>query len=295
MLGALGLDSTLQAIRDRLPAAGAASEAKAEQIRAILAGTVTANVPAPVTSSASLAAVNAAVTVPVPAGATLAMFDMGATAFSATVQFEVSVDGGTTWRPLAAIPAAAASLTTSTSTQGTFLAGLFPGATHVRSRCSAWTSGTVAAVVAVGYAPSSPVIGINGNIAVVGTGRMGFTAAHGVWINDTTTVLAASATYTGASRDMVAVTTGTAFNSASTFAREFRVVSASDQTGTLKVQVSADGTTWRTLRAQATQSVDGTNVAEIVAPVYTRYYRAVYVNGVTPQTSFLLNSVMVAA
>lgn len=309
ILGPLGLDATLQAIRDRLPAGGglaldtsvASVLAKVEQVRALLAATQTVADPAFTSSTGSLTAAGQAVTVAVAANANTVTFDTGATAFVGTVQFEASIDGGTTWRNIQC--SATHSFVTaqlSATSAGTWWAQIHPGVTHVRMRCSAYTSGTIAGFVAVGYMAGAPVVTLSGNTLTTTTlaasaVRAGFTAAAGLWWDDTATALAASATFTGTARDVVGAATGAAWV-AGTYGRELRALALTDAAGgTLKVQASRDNTNWYTVRAVAVAAVDGGQVAEAVVPIYTRYARVVFVNGSTAQTRLAVQSVVVAA
>ncbi len=124
-----------------------------------------------------------------------------------------------------------------------------------------------------------------GTLSVDGT--VTTVAGNNVFYNESTTAQAASATVTGTTRD-VAVAAGTthrytAFN-ASGFA---------DVAGTLRIEMSNDNTTWR--RATADTAVGANAVVHLSVPIMTRYYRAVYINGGTIQTAFMLNTSLTAA
>lgn len=95
--------------------------------------------------------------------------------------------------------------------------------------------------------------------------------------SDTTTTLAANATYTGTSRDL----TGTNRN------RYFAVAAYSDAAGTLTIQASTDGTTFREVGRVAVNAGQG---ATLQVPVTARYYRIVYINGATAQTVMWITS-----
>jgi hypothetical protein len=96
--------------------------------------------------------------------------------------------------------------------------------------------------------------------------------------SESSTVLAAGATYTGASRDAGSTISNTRF-----VARAY-----ASHAGTLRVDHSTDGTTWRRATADIAVAADG--VAEAVVLITTRYHRVVFVNGATLQTAFLASS-----
>lgn len=129
-----------------------------------------------------------------------------------------------------------------------------------------------------------------------GVSRIGFNAAHGIWWDDSSTVLAANASFTGTSRDLTATATATAFANAGTYAAEFRVSAESDQTGTLWLEVSRDNTTWRRVKSVATTAVAGGGFyAEIVHAPSWRYVRVGFTNGATLQTRFSIGSIAMGA
>ena len=101
------------------------------------------------------------------------------------------------------------------------------------------------------------------------------------FFNDSTAVIAASATFTGTTRD-VGVAAGTA--TPSTY---FNAMFFADQTGTASIECSNDNTTWRTL---ATSALAVTTPLILSAPVMTRYYRVKLVNNATLQTALMINS-----
>lgn len=104
---------------------------------------------------------------------------------------------------------------------------------------------------------------------------------------ESTTNLGASATLTGATRDV-----GVAAGEPHRFSA-FNAYSLSNVAGTIRIECSNDGTTWR--RATADQAA-GVNTAVILSvPVFARYYRVVYVNGAGAQGSFFCCSSFTAA
>lgn len=94
---------------------------------------------------------------------------------------------------------------------------------------------------------------------------------------DSVANLAAAAVFTGTSRDGG---TAPAYNM-------FVASVIADQAGTLKIQKSTDGTTWRDALIQAV----AVNVPqELTVKCTARYYRVLYTNGATIQTLFSLTS-----
>jgi hypothetical protein len=108
---------------------------------------------------------------------------------------------------------------------------------------------------------------------------------------DSTTALGANANFTGTSRD-------TQISSSSPYDHLafINAHAVSDQAGTLMIQESPDGSTWVTVRSQATAAVtnpDGSTVQVAIIQqhaVTLRYVRVAYRNGGTAQTSFRLSS-----
>lgn len=120
-------------------------------------------------------------------------------------------------------------------------------------------------------------------------------AAKYVWWTDSTTALAANATFTGATRDITTSTSGT---TAANMGQELRVSAISDVAGTLYLEVSIDGTTWRRVKSIALTQATGTGMAfygEIIHRPGQRYARVVFINGATAQTYVSLNTMALAA
>lgn len=131
---------------------------------------------------------------------------------------------------------------------------------------------------------------------VASTVRAGFIAGAGIWFDDTSTPLAANATFTGSSRDLAVTATATAFANAATYAEEFRASAVSDMPGVLWLSVSRDNVTWRRIkRVDTVQASGGVHYAEIIHAPSWRYARAEFVNGATVQGFFTLNSVAMGA
>lgn len=177
--------------------------------------------------------------------------------------------------------------------------------TYFRVRATAWTSGTQAWTMIPGTYATEPIPGaqISGTqpvsftqpALVAGTARVGFIAGAGIWYDDSSTVLAANATFTGTSRDLTVTATATAMANAATYAKEVRVSAESDQSGTLWVEFSRDTTNWRRAKSAATAAVTGGGqFAEIVFRPSWRYMRVGFTNGATLQTRFSLGSILIA-
>ena len=174
----------------------------------------------------------------------------------------------------------------------------------IRVRATAHTSGTAAYIIVPGsYATEPvPIIQVTGTQPVSGTvalgaatTRVGFAASSGIWYDDSSTVLAGAASFTGTSRDATVTATATAFANAATYAKEVRASAESDQSGTLWLEVSRDNTNWRRVKSVATAAVTGGGqYAEIVHRPSWRYWRAGFTNGATIQTRFSIGSVATA-
>jgi hypothetical protein len=175
-----------------------------------------------------------------------------------------------------------------------------------RIRATAWTSGTQVWTLVPGTYATEPIPGaqvsatqpISGSVTATlaaATVRAGFVAGAGIWYDDTSTLLAANATFTGTSRDATVTATATAFANAATYAKEVRVSAETDQSGTLWLEVSRDNTNWRRAKSVATAAIaGGGQYAEIVHRPSWRYWRAGFTNGATLQTRLAVGSVAVA-
>jgi hypothetical protein len=145
--------------------------------------------------------------------------------------------------------------------------------------------------------PVSGTVALSANTPTLaaGTNRAGFVAGAGIWFDDSSTNLGASATFTGTSRDATVTATATAFANAATYAQEVRLSAESDVTGTLWLEVSRDNTNWRRAKSVPTAAVTGGGFyAEIVHRPSWRYWRAGYTNGAGAQARFALGSVATA-
>lgn len=220
--------------------------------------------------------------------------------------FEGSIEstGDTNWFAVQAVRSNANTIETTTgnlSAQPAYAWELsVNGLKRVRVRCTARTSGTqswrfVLGTYATEPIPAAQVSATQGVALTATTVRAGFVAASGIWYDDSSTALAANATFTGTSRDLTVTATATAWANAATYAQELRLSAESDVTGTLWLEVSRDNTNWRRVKSVATTAVTGGGFyAEIVHRPSWRYTRVGYTNGATLQARFTINSVLVA-
>lgn len=224
--------------------------------------------------------------------------------FTGTLAFEVSLDGGTTYRGLTMALATGTSVvgvTTANPATGQVWEGaLPPGATHFRARAAAWTAGAGSARViasAVAYEPA-PTVSIAGGTVTAGSmggfaGKTQVIQTAAQLVELTVANLAIGGVYTGASSDAHATAPGSMGSSGWT-GGTVTVIALSDVDGDVDVEVSRDGTQWLKYRSAATaQAVPGQPaqgyVAELEFRPPLRYYRLVYRNGATAQTRFNLS------
>ena len=147
-----------------------------------------------------------------------------------------------------------------------------------RVRCSvAATTNSVARWTLQPGSYATEPLPVNQVSTVTATANIG--TYGGVVYTDSSANLAISAAFTGTSRD-AGSTVGYGVFAANAFA---------DQAGTLYIDKSTDGTTWRA----AAQVALAANVpAELRTLITTRYNRVRFVNGSVAQTAFLLTSTM---
>lgn len=110
-----------------------------------------AQVPAAIETTASLTALNQSATLAL-AGQAGAVVQITGT-FAATAAFEVSADGGSNYVAVAGLAITAGTTPVSTTTGAGIYTIPVAGMTHVRVRCSAYTSGTIVATVRATLAP----------------------------------------------------------------------------------------------------------------------------------------------
>lgn len=164
------------------------------------------------------------------------------------------------------------------------------GMKYIRFRATGHTSGTAAYSAFTVEDEIDAVIGgivslaAGGSVALAaGSALVGqvFNADNTFW-NESVTAQAAAATVTGTARDV-----GVAAAAAHRYAA-FNAFAFADQAGTLRIEISTDNVTWR--RASADVAVAANAPVHLSVPITARFYRAVYVNGATLQTQFMLNT-----
>lgn len=185
--------------------------------------------------------------------------------WTGTLTSEASIDGGTTWIATGLHQGA---FTTSTFTAN-FVGGTnVSGATNYRLRATATITGTAtvkviesfntASVYLANAAPSGNYISLN---------------------NSSSATLLAAAAFTGTSEDV------------SNFS-EMRIsviASHASATNGLSIQQSSDNSNWD---VTDTYTIAAGTTATFVVPRQARYFRIVYTNGGTNQTSFRLQSIL---
>jgi hypothetical protein len=107
------------------------------------------------------------------------------------------------------------------------------------------------------------------------------------WFSESTTAQAALATFTGASRNIGAAAGVPHRYSA------FNAIAIADQSGTIRIEASNDGTTWRKATGDIAFTATAPGVLSI--PVMAQFHRVVVVNGATLQGLFMCNTSLTAA
>ena len=204
-----------------------------------------------------------------------------------TVTYEQSNDNAT-WVALPVVALSSSNNIPQTTSTLTGFFGFSATAAYVRARVSAYTSGTVTIALAQKRAvPSLVGTSLGGGNATIGTVNVTGTVNVNVGYTDSTTALAASATFTGTGRNTTA--TQYAFYVASAYA---------DQAGTLFIDQSLDsGTTYLPAASQAVAAATPVQLALRLSGALgsTNLYRVRFVNGATAQGTFRLTSGFTAA
>ena len=215
-------------------------------------------------------------------------FQVTSAGTSCTITYEQSNDGAT-WVTLPVISAAAPTAAPATTSTTAGIYSFVSSAALVRARVSTYSSGTVSVVLSQKQ-QVAPIAGLSlaagssaiGSVSVSGTATVGGTINLGTGFTDSTTALAAGATFTG---------TGRANNAAQ---YEFFAATAfADQAGTLFIDQSLDtGATYQPVLSQAVAAGGAANLVVRVCGAIgsATLYRVRYVNGATLQTTFRLSS-----
>lgn len=103
---------------------------------------------------------------------------------------------------------------------------------------------------------------------------------------ESSTALGISGTFTGPTRD-----TAADYDGGDGAYDTIRVQAFADQSGTLNIQQSRDGTTWRTTKTVAAVASTAVTLEDVIV---RRFVRVNYVNGATGQGTFELDSALVA-
>ena len=160
-------------------------------------------------------------------------------------------------------------------------------ARYIRVRIStAFTGGTVQAFaqfMTQSYASAA----LNVQQATAANFNVQATAQDNIFYNESTSAQAANATLTGTSRD-----TGAAAGSVHRYSA-FNAMVLANQAGTIRLECSNDNSTWR--RTSPNTPVAANTPVILSVPIMTRYYRAVFVNGATANTIFMLNTSFTAS
>lgn len=201
-----------------------------------------------------------------------------------TIVAEATIDG-THWFSFAgssinAGTATANPLSSSSNSTSAWEAAIPAGATQVRMRCTAITSGTVELMMAQGSSDYETVMAA----VISGTAQI---TALGVWLDLSSTTLAGNATFTSGTQEVSNQTTGVALGTLNTGGQgEVRISATSDKVGTLYLETSRDNATWTRVKGATLAKFDTTceNYAEIVHRPSERYFRVAMVNGAEAQT-----------
>lgn len=151
----------------------------------------------------------------------------------------------------------------------------------VRVRIStAFTGGTVQAVAVLSQGGRDDVT-LNVQQAVAGNLNVTATNADNIFYNDSSTALAANATFTGTARNSGTSSTNLRY-------AKFNAFAFSDQACTIRIEASTDSATWR--RATADVAIAAGTSQYLTVPVVAAFHRLVVVNGATAQTAFQASS-----
>lgn len=135
------------------------------------------------------------------------------------------------------------------------------------------------------------------NVAAIAasSGPPAISSPRAIWWDDTGANLGISATYIGASRDLMGVAQNAVTGvTTSAYPARFRGWATADQPGQLFYVASRDNANWYRVAAFPTAVLGARNVARFDEPVVSRYARVEYDNSAAAQTSFVLGTQAVA-
>lgn len=188
--------------------------------------------------------------------------------WTGTISTEISIDGGTVWVAQGVHQGA---YTTSSFTQGFVGGANVAGATQFRVRATAAITGTVVVKIIESTNTQSVYIA---NAAPSGTVISA--------LNSSSATLTSGSVYTGTGEDV----TNFSEMRVSVFSN---VASATDG---LSVQQSSDNTNWDITDTYTVAASTAGQGKTFVVPRQARYFRVVYTNGGTNQTSFRLQTIL---
>jgi hypothetical protein len=248
-----------------------------EQISALID-----NVADGLTTAASAASAVTVVSVPA-AGFAGGSFQISGV-FVGTVTFEQSNDNAT-WVTMPVLSASSAGSAPTTTATAPDLFDFESAAAFVRARVSAYTSGTVTVALTQKRVVPPIAIALQATAITSGSAAIGNVNISTGYV-DSTTALAASATYTGTTR-ATSTMRSASFFTASAYA---------DQAGTLFIDFSLDsGATWQAVNSVAVAAGSTQTLStRIVGFLSTASYRVRFVNGATAQTVFRIGSAFTA-
>lgn len=204
---------------------------------------------------------------------------------SNTVSFEQSNDNAT-WIALPVNPASATTAAPVTTATATGLFNFIATAAYVRARLSTYGSGTVA-ITATQKRSRAAADQIAAAVLTTSSAQVGYTL-NNTGYTDSTTALAASATYTGTGRS----------TSGLVYATRFKARAYADATGTLYIDQSLDsGSTWQVVASGVITAGVALDLGVAITGAFgsANQFRVRCVNGAAAQTLLRLSSVYTTA
>jgi uncharacterized membrane protein len=175
-------------------------------------------------------------------------------------------------------------------------AALPVGATHVRLRCSALTSGEASVKLSIGPSTYESAVSTTTSITS-GTSTVGAVLPTGSWTELTKAVLAANAEYVGITQEVTSTTTTIALGTAGITSGmgEIRLAAISNVAGILYLESSFDATTWTRTKMVTLAQADSTCsfYGEIIHRPSEKYVRVSFKNGATIQTAFKVQTMKI--